>query len=181
MALVDDLGSLASLWGSAVSAWSDPALRSRPGGAVQYLWGAYNNAVGAGYIDPVPGAFGLMNQLSSAAAKVAGSTIRLQEAIGQVQAGAPDIAITAAHWAKDIDHNGVAVSPFEGTARVRVQADVTAGGIGLSQWFTWRPGLDMPQTVGGLIDALGTVLQGFGEDYGLDSIDLGGVVSVTVA
>lgn len=179
MALLDDVGNFAKTFGFLVGHYSDPAVRATPGGFQMAVWQTYYDAVQSWAVPPPTISLQTMGHYVSAAAAVARSSMTLQNAIRQVGLTGIDQAITANMVAADIDARSVDQQPLGPNLRVRFQADITLGGIPTSQWFTWESGLQGPQTVQQLLDAIDAAGQAFGQQYNVTYEGLGAAVQIT--
>lgn len=179
MALLDDVGPFAKYWAPAVAAWGDPALAKGGGSRVQYVW----NLIGQDYLAQgetlPPGSFQQVNTLLSASAAVNRAMLQLGKDTLAVNASGLDRALSGAHIASDIDTRAANEMLAGPNYRIRFRADITAGGIDMTQWFTWAPGANLPATINGLQDSLDIVGRGFAEDYQIDDLSLTGDVSIT--
>jgi hypothetical protein len=179
MALLDDVGPFAKFWAQAVAAWSDPELAKGGGSKVQFIWQSIQqDTLGRGETLP-SGSFAQVNTLLSASAAVNRAMLQLgKDTVASTRSGI-DQAITGAHIARDIDTRDPGAMPAGPNYRVRFRADLNAGGLTMTQWFTWPPGANLPATVFGLQDSLDIVGRGFAEDYGIDELSLTGDAVIT--
>jgi hypothetical protein len=179
VALLDDVGPFRGYWPQAVAAWNDPELAKGGGSKVQFVW----ESIKQDYADrgeTLPsGSFQQVNTLLSASARVNRAMLQLgKDTLASTRAGI-DRAISGDHIAPDIDARDPGAMPFGPNYRVRFRADLSAGGISMTQWFTWSPGANLPGTVQGLQDSLDIVGRGFAEDYGIDELSLTGDAVIT--
>lgn len=179
MALLNDVGPFAQYWSTAVAAWNDPELAKGGGPRVQYIWNSISQDYLARGETMPPGSFGYVNALISASAAVARAQNALAADWSAVQRSGFDRAINASHIARDIDSRELNQQPAGPNFRVRFRADVQAGGVGMTQWFTWQPGANLPATVGQLMNSLDIVGRGFAEDYQIEDVSLTGDAVIT--
>jgi hypothetical protein len=179
MGLLDDVGPFARYWSTAVAAWSDPGLAAGGGSKVQFVW----QSIGQDYLSRgetlPPGSFQQVNTLLSASARVNRAMLQLGQSSLQVGRTGIDQAITSAHIAPDIDSRPPGEQPAGPNYRVRFRADLTSGGLAMTQWFTWSPGANLPATIESLNQSLDVVTRGFAEDYAIDEMALTGDTVIT--
>jgi hypothetical protein len=179
VALLDDVGPFAKYWAQSVAAWSDPGLAPGGGSKVQFVW----QMIGQDYLaqgDTLPpGSFQQVNTLLSASARVNRAMVQLGKDTARVNSSGVDQALSDAHIAPDIDSRAAAAMVAGPNYRVRFRADLTVGGLGLTQWFTWAPGAYLPGTIDGLQQSLDIVGRGFAEDYQIDDLSLTGDTVIT--
>jgi hypothetical protein len=182
MALLDDVGPFAKYWGSAVAAWNDPALPVGGGSKVQFVWQSIQqDYLSRGETLP-PGSFQQVNTLLSASARVNRAMLQLGKDTLAVNRTGIDRAVTADHIAPDINTRPPDQLPAGPNYNVRFRADLTVGGMGFTQWLTWKPGANLPATIQGLQESLGIVAQGFTEpnaSFPVDELSLTGDVVIT--
>lgn len=170
---------LSRLWGIVQRAVRDPELRSRPGGVVQNIWASYQQAyLSAGEAPPTLGVQQVNRLVSTAFAQVRAES-ELARSTATFRSTGMDQAITAAHIAPDIDTRAGVVGSTGATFRVRFQYQVNVEGEALTRYLTWTPALDLPSTVGDLMDALEEAALAAAEDYGEDFGGLGDLASIT--
>jgi hypothetical protein len=179
MALLDDVGPFAKYWGPAVSAWSDPTLAAGGGSRVQFVWESIKQDYAASGSSLPAGSFQQVNSLLSASARVNRSMLELGKSFLAVGRSGIDQAIEGRHIAPDIDTRSLDAMPAGPNYRVKFRADLSAGGLSMTQWFTWSPGANLPGTVQSLQDSLDIVGRGFAEDYGIDELNLTGDTVIT--
>lgn len=171
--------SLTQQWQQTVGAFSDPALRSTPGGFTQYAWASYQQAYLAQGLEPPPLSFQQMNQFISATARVANTNIAFGDAARRVQLSGVDRAITERMVAPDVDARSPSAQPLGPNTRVRFTIDVNVGGMALSQWVTYEAGLAPPQTVQSMLDTLDAAGSVAADKYNMEYDGLGGQVFIT--
>lgn len=170
---------LLSAWGSIQQAMRDPELRSRPGGVTQYVWEAWKQSwLGRG-LQPPPATIQQMNALMGQAGRQRQAETNLNAAINTFKLSGRDQALTAMHVSPDIDSRSAAFQPMGPNYRVRFSSTFIVEGLAQELHFTWEPGLTLPASVGELLDALTDADTGFGEDYGITFVGLGGSISIT--
>lgn len=179
MALLDDIGSFAKQYGLLLGHFSDPAVRSTPGGFTMAAWQAYYDAVQHNITPPPAISLQVMNHYVSAIARVANASISFGNAAHAVERSGIDRALDARMLAPDIDTRSLDQQPLGANVRIRFQADVTIGGLAMEQWFTWEAGIAPPQTVRGILDALDSAGEAFGQQYGMEFEGLGAQVYIT--
>lgn len=182
MALLDDVGPFAKYWGLAVGAWADPALPPGGGSKVQFIWQSIQqDALARGETLPF-GSFQQVNALLSGSARVNRALLQLGKDTLAVNRTGIDRALTADHIAPDINTRSLDQQPAGPNFTVRFRADLTVGGLGFTQWLTWKPGANLPATIMGLQQSLDVVAQGFTEpnaSFPVDELNLTGDVVIT--
>jgi hypothetical protein len=182
MALLDDVGPFAKYWGSAVAAWNDPELAKGGGSKVQFVWESIKQDYAAAGETLPAGGFQQVNALLSASAAVNRAMLQLGKDTLAVNLTGVDRAITADHIAPDISSRPLDQQPAGPNYLVRFRADMTAGGLGFTQWLTWSPGNYLPATIQDLQSSLDVAAQGFTEpnaSFPVDALSLTGDVSIT--
>lgn len=170
---------LTQLWGIVQRAVRDPELRARPGGVVQNIWSSYQQAyLAAGETPPVLGIAQVNRLVATASAQVRAER-ELARSVETFRSTGLDQAITAGHIAADIDTRAGVVGATGATFRVRFEYQINVEGEGLTRFLTWTPALNLPATVGGLLDSIEEAARAAAEDYGEDFADLGDLVSIT--
>jgi hypothetical protein len=175
----NDVGPFAKFWAQAVAAWNDPELAKGGGSKVQFIWQSIQqDSLARGETLPT-GSFQQVNALLSASARVNRAMLDLGRSTLAVGRTGIDQAIEGRHIAPDIDSRDPGAQPAGPNYRIRFRANLNAGGLSMTQWFTWSPGAYLPGTVQSLQDSLDLVGRGFAEDYGIDELSLTGDAVIT--
>lgn len=173
------LAQLLNLWGHAQNAYRDPELRARPGGVTQFLWETFKQTYLARGQQPPAVTIQDMNRLVSLAGQQWRAERRLNGAINTFRTTGLDQALTAEHFAPDIDSRSPSQQPMGPNYRIRFNATYLVEGVAQELHFTWDPGLAAPVSTADLVGGLEEAGMGFAEDYGHTFVGLGADVSVT--
>lgn len=156
---------LSHLWGSFQRAVNDPQVRATPGGVQQYVWQSVRNDFLSRGENLPPGSFQAVNQLLGLAGQQRRAVQNLNRAISDYQRTGLDQAITAQHLAADIDSRSLDARLGGDRYRIRFQAPMTIEGELVNVPLTWDPGLELPQTVSGLLAGLDDAAMAAAQDY----------------
>ena len=156
---------LRGLWGSFQAAVNDPDLRAQPGGVAQYVWASVrNDYLSRGESLPA-GSFQAVNELLSLAGQQRRAAQELQRAIDTYQRTGLDQAITASHWAEDINARPLNMRGIGTAGIIRFTADYTAQGVTLPMRISHRTPTFWPQSVSELLDLLDQAAAAHADDY----------------
>lgn len=178
MALSQGARNIASVWTDIQRAVRDPELRSTPGGITQYVWNAYQQSYLAQGLNPPPATIQDMGQLVSIASAQARAESSLQRSIDTYQRTGLDQALTADHFAPDINARELGSVPGGPDLRVRFAINLVSEGSAVTQWLTWDPGINQPQSVSGLLGGLEDAGRAAAEDYGNEYGGITGDISI---
>lgn len=167
------------LWGSFQTAVNDPLVRDQPGGVQQYVWQSVRNDYLSRGEPLPPGSFQGVNALLSLAGQQRRAAAQLGKAIDAYQLTGRETALTSEHMSPDIDTRPLSAQLTGPRLRIRFGAQMTLQGELIVQNFTWDPGLNVPQTVGGLLEGLDEAAAAAAEDYGFEWTGNATVLSVT--
>src|SRR5205823_4224852 len=126
-----------------------------------------------------PGSFQAVNSLLSLAGQQRRATDELDRAIATYRRTGLDQALTGAQIAPDIDSRSLDARLGGAMYRIRYEAAVQVEGDIVMTRFTWDPGLELPQTVSGLLDSLDAEAATAAEDYGWTYDGDAAVLSIT--
>lgn len=147
----------------------DPELRARPGGVTQFVWESYKQKYLEAGQEPPPLGVQMVNRLYSVAAEKYRAERELGGAIETFRRTGLDQALTGRMFARDYDTPGGALPGSDRPIRVRFGVQVSYYGETYTRYLTWEPGLEVPQSTSGLLDALADVgasrLEQYGEEF----------------
>jgi hypothetical protein len=169
---------LNQLWGPVQRAVNDPAVRAQPGGITQAVWQSYYADLQAGRVTGGPLTIFDVNALVSRASEQRNARGQLAGAIDTFQRTGLDQALSGNMFARDLDAGPGAGFTQAGNFRIRFEANYSVEGETLRRFSTHVAGLNMPQSVAGLLDLLDLAGESDATDYGVEY--LGGIGGIDV-
>lgn len=158
-----------AVYGILQRAARDPELRARPGGVVQNAWETYKQQALAAGEQPPPLGLQTFNRLYGVVAGQVRAERALGTALATYRRTGFDQALTYEMWAPDIDARFQIPTQAPAISRIRFGVSVNYYGETYTRFLTWEPGLERPQSVAGLLDALEDVgasrLEKYGEEF----------------
>ena len=158
----------AHLAGTYFTARSDPEVRGTPGGVQQYIWQAItNDFVSAGLPLP-PGAFQANNDMLRWSTTVINADAALSKSLLGWQDTGRDVGIESSHIAESIDARPLDQRPEGAQYRVIYKTVYSVEGQTFTDTFQHDFGYALPETVGGLYDAIEEAAALQVSDYGYE-------------